>query len=156
MQPPDVEAMIREARVAHFATVDEHGRPHVVPVCFAWRDGIVYIALDAKPKRVPVTRLRRVRNLTANPEVQLLIDRYDEDWTRLAYVQLRGHAGLIEPGPEHAQALDLLRAKYAQYRDMPLEDAPVIRIEVHAEVFWTASTKDQRPTTNNRPPRTEN
>jgi PPOX class probable F420-dependent enzyme len=142
---PDDEALVREARVAHFATVDERGRPHVVPVCFVYSDGIAYIALDAKPKRVPVTHLRRVRNLLANPDVQLLVDRYAEDWSRLAYVQLRGRASLIEPGAEHAKAVVLLRAKYQQYLAMPLEDAPVIRIDVYKLVTWSASEAQPAP-----------
>jgi PPOX class probable F420-dependent enzyme len=136
---PDLQALLAEARVARLATVDDEGRPHVVPVCFAYRDGVAYIALDAKPKRVPVTRLRRVRNILANPEVQLLIDRYAEDWSRLAYLQLRGRASLIEPGPEHAEALVLLRARYPQYLAMSLEDAPMIRIEVYDLVAWQAA-----------------
>ena len=136
---PDLEAFVRETRVGRLATVDEQGGPHVVPVCFVYADGLVYIVLDAKPKRVAATRLRRVRNILANPEVQLLVDRYDEDWSRLAYVQLRGRAGLIESGPEHARALALLRAKYPQYEAMALEAAPVIRIEVARGVSWEAS-----------------
>ena len=103
-----------------------------MPVCFAYPDGIVYIALDAKPKRVPVRELRRVRNLIANPQVQLLVDVWDEDWTRLAYLQLRGVASVIEPGAEQAEAVRLLRARYVQYVAMQLEDAPVIRIEVES------------------------
>lgn len=139
---PHVEALVREARVARLATVDGCGRPHVVPVCFTFADGVAYVSLDAKPKRVPVTRLRRVSNLLANPEVQLLVDHYDEDWTRLAHVQLRGRANLIEAGPEHASAVRLLRQKYPQYRDMPIEDAPVIRIEVYRAVSWRSNGSD--------------
>lgn len=135
---PAVTVLLDEARVARLATVDEHGRPHVVPVCFVFDRAIAYIALDAKPKRVPVTRLRRVRNILANPEVQLLIDRYDEDWSRLAYSQLRGRASLLDSGEDHANALRLLREKYPQYRQMPLEDAPVIRIEVYETASWAA------------------
>ena len=139
MEPsPDLDALVRDARIARLATVDGHARPHVVPVCFAFAHAIAYIALDAKPKRVPLTRLRRVRNLLANPEVQLLVDRYDEDWTQLVYIQLRGRATLIEPGPEHTEALALLRAKYRQYRSMPLEEAPIIRIELYDNVSWRA------------------
>jgi PPOX class probable F420-dependent enzyme len=118
--------------------VDERGRPHVVPVCFVLNGDIVYIALDAKPKRVPVTELRRVRNLLANPVVQLLIDRWDEDWSRLAYLQLRGRATIVEAGDEQALAIRLLRAKYPQYRQMPIDSAPVIRIEVLSHVAWSA------------------
>ncbi len=136
---PDLKAFVRDARVARLATVDEHNRPHVVPVCFVYRDAIAHIVLDAKPKRVPVTSLRRVRNLLANPEVQLLIDRYEEDWSRLAYVQLRGRASLIEAGPEQADALARLRTKYPQYESMAPDDAPVIRIEVYDAVAWQGS-----------------
>jgi PPOX class probable F420-dependent enzyme len=140
---PDLEALVRDARVAHCATVDAHGRPHVVPVCFVYQDGLAYIALDAKPKRVPVTRLHRVRNLLLNPEVQLLVDHYDDqDWSRLAYVQLRGRATLIEAGHEHIEALVLLRAKYAQYVAMPLDAAPMIRIEAYEVVSWKATAVD--------------
>jgi PPOX class probable F420-dependent enzyme len=109
-----------------------------MPVCFAYRDGVLYVALDAKPKRVPVRELRRVRNLVANPAVQLLVDVWDEDWTRLAYLQLRGVASVIERGAEQATAVRLLRARYAQYETMPIDDAAVIRIEVTSYVAWGA------------------
>ena len=137
--PPDIAAFVAGARIGHLATVDEKGHPHVVPVCFAYSDGIVYIALDAKPKRVAVMRLRRVRNLLANPNVQLLVDRYDEDWSRLRYVQCRGTALLVDSGPEHNAAIALLRARYSQYVSMPLEQAPIIRIEIADHVAWSAS-----------------
>jgi PPOX class probable F420-dependent enzyme len=134
--PPEVLAFINTHRVARFATVDELGRPHVVPICFAYRDGSVYSALDAKPKRVPVRELRRVRNLIANPNVQLVVDRYDEDWTRLAYVQLRGQARIIEAGPEQAAAVRLLRERYGQYVAMEIDEAPVIAVAIEACVTW--------------------
>jgi PPOX class probable F420-dependent enzyme len=134
--PPDLETFVRDARVARLATVDEHGRPHIVPVCFAYQNGFIYSVLDRKPKRVPVRQLRRVRNLLANPNVQLLVDRYDEDWSRLRYVQLRGRAELVYAGPEHAQVLALLLAKYEQYAAMRLEDAPVIKITVDEAISW--------------------
>jgi PPOX class probable F420-dependent enzyme len=137
--PPDLEAFIREARVGRLATVDEHGRPHVIPVCFVYQDGFIYSVLDAKPKRVPAPQLRRVRNLLANPNVQLLIDRYDEDWSRLRYIQLRGHASLLESGPEHETAILLLRDKYEQYASMPIDRAPVIQIVVDGHVTWASS-----------------
>ncbi|HWO73549.1 MAG TPA: TIGR03668 family PPOX class F420-dependent oxidoreductase [Dehalococcoidia bacterium] len=136
--PPAIEAFVRDARVARLATVDEAGRPHVVPVCFVYAVGAVFSVLDEKPKRVPVERLRRVRNLIENPNVQLLVDRYDEDWTRLAYVQLRGRAGLLREGETHAAALAALRQKYPQYRDMRLEEAPMIRVAVEGYVAWGA------------------
>lgn len=133
---PAVEAFISDQRVARLATVDSHERPHVVPVCFAYRQGVVYSVLDAKPKRVPVEGLQRVRNLLTNPDVQVLLDRYDEDWARLAYVQLRGRASLLQPSAEQALAIRLLREKYAQYLEMEIDDSPVIKVEVAAVVAW--------------------
>jgi PPOX class probable F420-dependent enzyme len=136
---PDLEAFVSDARVARLATADPAGRPHIVPVCFVYGNGAVYSVLDAKPKRVPVMQLQRVRNLLANPNVQLLIDHYDEDWTRLAYVQLRGRAELQQPGPQHAVALTALRAKYPQYAAMPLEYAPMIKVTIEDVVSWQAT-----------------
>jgi PPOX class probable F420-dependent enzyme len=136
--PAHLEAFLQGQRVARLATVDAHSTPHVVPVCFAYANGVIYIALDAKPKRAPVRELRRVRNLIANTNVQLLADAWDEDWTQLAYLQLRGVASVIEAGPEQAEAMRLLRARYAQYVAMPIDDAPVIRIEVTSYVSWGA------------------
>ena len=134
--PSDLESFVAEARVARLATVDERGHPHIVPVCFVYLEGAIYSVLDAKPKRVPATRLRRVRNLLVNPGAQLLIDRYDEDWSRLAYVQLRGRAGLLQPSTEHKTALAALRQKYPQYADMTLDDAPMIKLTVERSVSW--------------------
>src|SRR5690242_12380238 len=113
----DEQAGFLEAhRVAHLATADGAGRPHVVPVCFALLDGTLYTPLDAKPKRVPVERLRRVRDLEANPSVCLTVDDYDEDWRRLRWLQVRGRAELLRPGAEQQAAVTALCARYAQYR----------------------------------------
>jgi coenzyme F420-0:L-glutamate ligase/coenzyme F420-1:gamma-L-glutamate ligase len=138
--PPDLETFVRDARVARFATVDEHGHPHIVPICFGYQDGVIYSVLDAKPKRVPAQQLRRVRNLLANPNVQLLIDRYEEDWSRLRYVQLRGRATLLESGPEHESALALLRDRYEQYASMQIDNAPVLRIVIESHVSWAGAS----------------
>jgi PPOX class probable F420-dependent enzyme len=110
----------------------------VVPVCFAVLDGLIYTPLDLKPKRVPVERLRRVRDLAENPAVCLLVDDYDEDWTRLRFLQVRGKAVLIQPGDEQSAALRALRARYAQYREMDLDALPVIRIAPLQSSGWSA------------------
>jgi PPOX class probable F420-dependent enzyme len=127
------------ARVARLATIDVRGRPHLVPVCFASRGPMIYIALDRKPKRVPVERLARVRNIRAQPNVALLIDEYRENWKRLWFVLIRGRATLLT-GPravERLAALRLLRRKYRQYRGALLpDDAPVIRIRVQRVTRW--------------------
>ena len=83
-----------EARVARLATVDEQGRPHVVPICFAVDGDLLYTAVDAKPKRT--RELRRLRNVEANPAVEVVIDHWDEDWSRLWWVRLSGQARVVE------------------------------------------------------------
>ena len=124
-------------RVARLATADADGHPHVVPVCYAFDGTRFYTPLDEKPKRVGVTRLRRVRNIEARHEAALLIDQYDDDWSRLGYVLVRGHAGLLQPGdPLHSQALALLRERYNQYRTMDLESLPVIVITPDSVTSW--------------------
>lgn len=112
---------INEQRVARLATVDEHAHPHIVPISFALGGDVLYSSIDEKPKRAEYARLRRVRNILGNPAVQVLFDYYDEDWSRLRYVQLRGRARLVVAGDEHQRAVALLRDRYAQYREMALE-----------------------------------
>src|SRR5260370_16484849 len=108
-------AFIQAQRVARLATSDADGHPHVVPVCFAFDGSRFYIALDEKPKRVEPRQLRRVRNIEARHEAMLLFDRYDDDWSRLGYVQVYGHAALLMPDkPCHPAPLLLLRHPYIQ------------------------------------------
>ena len=132
-------AFIEAQRVGRLATADAAGRPHVVPVCYA-RDGAAfYVALDAKPKRVAPERLRRVRNILENPRAALVIDRYSDDWSALAYLLLRGPAELLPPGgAEHARAVALLRGRYPQYRAMPIDTQPAIAIRAESVVAWGA------------------
>ena len=133
---PEVEHFVRAQRVARLATVDARGRPHVLPIVFAYAAGCFYTPLDLKPKSVPPERLRRVRNILGSPHVQVLVDHYDEDWLQLGYVQLRGDAELIEQGDEYRRALRLLESKYPQYGALPLEGRPVIKITVERAVTW--------------------
>lgn len=132
-------AFLHARRVAHLGTVDAAGRPHVVPVCFACADGVVYTPIDEKPKRGAATELRRVRNLLAHPDVCLTADLYDEDWRRLAWLQVRGRAALVEDAAAHAAALIALRHRYPQYRSMDLASRPLIAITPTAVVGWAAS-----------------
>jgi coenzyme F420-0:L-glutamate ligase/coenzyme F420-1:gamma-L-glutamate ligase len=126
-------------RVGHLTTADQAGVPSVVPVCFATDGATIYSALDAKPKRVAPTALRRVRNLLVRPEVALLVDDYAEEWAHLSYLLVHGTAALIAPGqPEHERALALLRAKYAQYATMPIEAQPVIALRPRTARFWAS------------------
>ena len=136
---PEQTAFLVRRRVARLATADGAGEPHAVPVCFTCSGGEIYVALDEKPKDVPPTRLKRVRNILENPSVALIADRYAEDWSLLAFVMVRGRAELLEPGAEeHAAAVRLLRGKYHQYEKMRIEENPVIVIHPIKVVSWGA------------------
>ena len=132
-------ARLSETPVGHLATADANGRPHVIPVCFAYDGQHIYSVLDAKPKRGSLTGLRRVRNILANPQVSLVIDHYDEDWTRLWYLLVQGRAELVADGPDPPAAIAVLRDKYPQYREMPLDGNPVIRITPERVTGWSGS-----------------
>ncbi|MBV8718314.1 MAG: TIGR03668 family PPOX class F420-dependent oxidoreductase [Chloroflexi bacterium] len=139
MDQPTRQFLERQ-RVAHLATVDEAGTPHVVPICFAILDQTVYVAIDEKPKRSgDIQKLRRLRNIAANPRVAIVADVYDDaDWARLGFVLLRATARIVEPGEpeEHASALRLLRGKYPQYVPMALEERPIIAADITSVTTW--------------------
>jgi coenzyme F420-0:L-glutamate ligase/coenzyme F420-1:gamma-L-glutamate ligase len=136
LTPEQTSFLVRQ-RVGRLATAGAEGEPHAVPVCFAYEDGNIYVPLDEKPKSVPATRLKRVRNVLENPRATLVVDRYAEDWSRLAFVMVRGRAELVEPGErEHADAVRLLRGKYHQYERMRIEEQPVIRVRVERAAAW--------------------
>jgi PPOX class probable F420-dependent enzyme len=123
------------ARVARLATVDGAGRPHLVPICFALEGDTLYSAVDAKPKRS--RRLRRLENIRRRPQVTVLVDHYEEDWTRLWWVRLDGTATVVEDGSEVEDALGLLVAKYEQYRAEP-PTGPVIRVQIERWRGWSS------------------
>src|SRR5829696_560681 len=136
---PNQLAFLEAQRVGRLASASSDGAPHVIPVCYACDGTNLYIALDAKPKRVAPERLRRIRNILENPRVALVIDRYSDDWSELAYLLIQGTAALIHPGAaEHRRALALLRERYVQYLAMPLEQQPVIEIRPAKVVAWEA------------------
>lgn len=137
--PSDRERRFLERRrVARLATADGGGEPHVLPVCFALGQADVFIAVDRKPKRGPPRRLKRLRNIAANPQVALVADRYDDDWSRLGWVMLRGRADILERGAERDRAQALLIARYHQYRDMDLAPLPVIALRIARVASWGA------------------
>ena len=127
---------IASLRIAHLASADAAGAPHVVPICFVLEAGIIYTAIDAKPKRVEARRLRRVRNILENPNVALVFDRYVEDWGRIGYVLVTGKGNLIENEDERSMAEESLREKYPQYHELLPAGCPVIRVEPSHVVSW--------------------
>jgi PPOX class probable F420-dependent enzyme len=123
-------------RVAHLATADAQAVPHVVPVCFAVTHSTLYVTIDEKPKRAAGNALKRIRNIGENPAVALVVDRYDEDWGRLGWVMLHGHAEILSEGIEHDDAQDLLRARYPQLEAMQLGQQPVIAVRIQRATSW--------------------
>jgi PPOX class probable F420-dependent enzyme len=128
-------AFLAAQRVARLATADTGGRPHVVPICYALIRDKVYFTIDEKPKKKP-TALKRLANLRANPQAALVVDRYDEDWSKLGWVMLRGAAEILESGPEHDRAQATLRERYPQLRAMRIEDLPVIAVRIDHASSW--------------------
>ena len=122
-------------RVGHLATADTRAAPHLVPVCFVVSEGALYITIDRKPKG-DVRTLKRLRNIIDNPVAAFVADRWDEDWTRLGWVMLRGPAEILADGAEHDRAQAMLRSRYPQYQGMALDDLPVIAIRIERVTSW--------------------
>jgi PPOX class probable F420-dependent enzyme len=120
--------------VARLATVGSDGRPHIVPFCFALDGDALYFAVDAKPKRT--TNLKRLRNIAANPAVSILVDHYEDDWSRLWWVRLDGTARIITNPTDAAWAIDLLVSRYEQYRRARPE-GPVVAVAIERWSGWT-------------------
>jgi PPOX class probable F420-dependent enzyme len=140
---PHVREFVAAARLAHLATADASGAPHNVPLCY-WFDGeYIYFAIDEKPKRQTGLALKRMRNIAENPRVAVVIDHYEEDWSQLAYVLIRGHAHVVEDPEEYLVALRHLRDKYLLYRGMSMtpEKNPIVKIEPESVHAWGARFK---------------
>ena len=118
--------------VARLATIRPDGSPRVVPICFALDGDTLYSAVDEKPKRT--RQLARIADIERDPRVDVVIDHYDDDWTRLWWVRLRGRARAVE---HDERALELLRAKYSQYKDRP-PDGPFVVVEIDERTEWSA------------------
>ncbi len=144
---PDERAFLAAARTAILATIDPAGQPRLVPICHVVGDDDrlgrprLYTPIDDKPKASPdPRRLARVRDLLILPAATLLAERWDEDWSRLAWLRVYGRAEILEPQPheveEHAWAVAALREKYEQYRTHRLEERPIIRISINRSISW--------------------
>jgi PPOX class probable F420-dependent enzyme len=129
-------AFVRAARVAHLATADAQGQPHVIPICFVFDGKQFFSPIDEKPKRIPFQNLKRLRNIAENAQVALLIDRYEDDWRRLAYLLVLGRATIVSRGAKHRRAVRLLRRKYPQYHRMAIDQRPMIVITSRRLTIW--------------------
>jgi PPOX class probable F420-dependent enzyme len=147
---PAWRQLMDACRTATLATTGPGGRSRLVPICFALGDPgpdgatLIWSALDAKPKQeADVRRLARVRDILAHPDVTLLFERWSEDWSRLAWIRLRGLATLVEPADDpslHARIVASLRSRYPQYRQQPIDRLPLIRIAVTSTTSWSATS----------------
>ena len=116
------------------STVDGSGRPTVVPVCFVYEKGRIYIPIDDKPKKG--RSLARLRNIASNSNAAFIVDRYSQDWTRLSFLLIHGRGRSVEEYDEEGRAKGLLRRKYLQYLSMKLEIHAIIAIDVDESKFW--------------------
>ena len=137
MTPDEARRRFAAGPVARLATADAAGRPHLVPVVFAVVRDTVYSAVDDKPKRVPGRRLARVRHLRRRPEAALTVDRYDDDWSKLAWVQVLGAVRIIDDPSERPGAIAALRAKYEAYGHRS-PDGPLLELTPTRALHWRA------------------
>ena len=136
---PEELEFLSKTRVARLATADKAGQPHVIPIVFATDGQKLYTPLDRKPKRIAPKQLKRVRNLLENPRVAFVIDHWDEDWTKLAWLMVKGTGHLVESGEAHTTGVRLLEKKYPQYEKMPLEGLPIIVITPSEITRWKSA-----------------
>lgn len=124
--------------VGHLATASRDGEPHVVPLCYARLDRHIYFVCDEKPKRRGAKELKRLANLRENPRAALVVDDYDDDWTKLSYLLLHLEATIVSDAAEYDAALLVLRARYPQYVAMGLSSDrnPIVRLQPVSAHFW--------------------
>jgi PPOX class probable F420-dependent enzyme len=132
--PRWAEELLRQSRVGRLAFVDQGDRPRVLPVTYALAEGAVWSAIDDKPKRS--SEPARLRYLRRRPEAALCVDRYDDDWQQLAWVQLLGRVELLQPAEDEA-GMSALTAKYEQYRSEP-PPGPLLRLVPERALQWRA------------------
>jgi len=127
---------IMDHRIAHLSTVDTDGNPHVVPIVYVLDNEVIYTPVDSKPKRNIGTKIQRVKNIENNSSVSVVIDDYSENWDKLAWVQIRGDAHLINQGYEFQKAVDLIKKKYPQYGIMNFSIYHLIAIISSKVLSW--------------------
>ncbi|NHN42345.1 TIGR03668 family PPOX class F420-dependent oxidoreductase [Halorubellus sp. JP-L1] len=133
----DERAYLAAARVARLATADADGRPHAVPICFALHDDAIVTAIDEKPKANAPDALRRVRDVTENPHVAIVVDHYHENWDRLGWLEVLGTATVRQPDhDDHHGAVTALRDKYERYHDHDLDDRPLVHVIPGSVHHW--------------------
>jgi PPOX class probable F420-dependent enzyme len=133
LSPSDARDRFAASPVARLATADANGVPHAVPVTFVTIDDVLYFAVDHKPKSTG--NLRRLRNISENPAVTVLVDHYNKDWSTLWWARADGRGDVLEDGQERDRAVGLLCDKYEQYQGSPPQ-GPVVAIRVERWSGW--------------------
>ena len=131
--PPENFAWLLRSRRGYLATVGSDGTPHIFPVCFTWAGEAIFTAVDEDARSTP--NRQRLADIQSNPKVSFTVDRWDEDWSRRAWLQARGKARIVPAGAESDRARRALSSKYNQYTESPAT-GPVIRIEVDRWAAW--------------------
>lgn len=135
MNQSQIRTRAAEARVARVGTRDQDGTIHLVPVVFAVQDDRLYSLTDAGPRLA-----KRLRNLRHDRRVAVLIDGYDEDWSKVWWVRLHGNGRVVERGPEWELARTMLYEKYPQYESMPAEAfGPAMVVDIETWSGWAYS-----------------
>ncbi len=139
MEPldPRLRERVRRAPVARLATVRPDARPHVVPVTFALSGDTIVTAVDHKPKST--TSLQRLRNIAAHPVASVVIDHYEDEWSRLWWVRADGRATIVTEGSAREEMIDWLVGKYPPYRDNR-PDGPLIVVTADRWVSWSGGS----------------
>jgi PPOX class probable F420-dependent enzyme len=129
---------IQKQKIARMATVDKSGKPLVLPICYAYDGANLYTPIDKKPKSVLPRELKRIRNITGNPNVSVVVDVYHEDWNKIGFIIIHGTAEVIDSGKEYRESLRILSEKYIQYKKMNLSELslPVIKIVPNRIISW--------------------
>lgn len=143
--PAGARELVDSLEVARLATVAADGQPHVLPICFVVSGDTLYSIVDGKPKRNPLS-LSRLRNIAANPRATVVADRYDRDWTRLAWAMLAGRASVVENDREYEDAVALLVAKYPQYRVALFTRTknPLVGLRIERVRYWSFASQSSR------------
>jgi PPOX class probable F420-dependent enzyme len=137
---PDVIEFLRQAKVARLATADLKSTPHIVPVVYLIDRRRFLIPIDAKLKTKAPEKLRRVRNIQKNPKVCLLVDNYDDDWSKLRFVMVEGNAEMASFKKREFEALkERFLAKYPQYKRVDLYNL-FIAITPRKVISWANSS----------------
>ncbi len=133
------KALIKGAKVARLSTVDQKSYPYVVPVVFVFHENSFFIPLDEKKKTVNSRNLKRVKNIEKNPNVTLLIDKYQNDWKKLFFLMIHGKAKVIDGNNKLIDKIHkLLVSKYPQYKKIGIGNS-CIKIEPTKVRFWSNS-----------------